>query len=231
MSYKTNNSIRYLLYGVNLLFMLTGIVITSVGLTQKIRYKNYLELIEDQYVFVPNYLIAIGICIFLISIIGWCGAVHENSFLTLMFSTFLLLVFFLEVSAGFGGYLLRTTTRPTLLRSFNLPDNMYNMTWHRLQREFRCCGIVGPSDWTNVTGGGDFIELPPSCCKVPGKICTLYSKDIHENGCFQPFLEFIEDNSSTIEYVGFVLSALQIIGIVFACHLSSEFRKGYQTIF
>lgn len=237
------SSIRYLLYGINLLFVITGVVLISQGIAIKLYYKNYTELIQEQYIYVPNALIFIGVAIFLIAGLGWCGALNESSFITLMFSTFLLMIFFLEIAVGISGYILKTTTHQALA-NLNVGDSFNNTklrtAWINLQQDFNCCGVQSPEEWM-LASPEDELNLPDSCCtstetfgvhvtRRHPEVCNLTSPWLHSGGCYKPLERFMQENSFNVEALGFALALFQLVGLAVSCHLAGEFRKGYQHI-
>lgn len=57
---------------------ITGIIILSIGATIQGVYHGYKEFLAQNFVTVPDLLIAIGIIIFIIAFFGCCGAIKEN---------------------------------------------------------------------------------------------------------------------------------------------------------
>jgi len=106
--------VKYLLFIFNLLFVVSGVIILSVGISIKAYYSDYELFLDDQYFSTPNLLIAIGSIIFIIAFFGCCGAVKENFCMTITFSTLLILIFVLEFAAGVSGYVLRNQTNEFL---------------------------------------------------------------------------------------------------------------------
>ncbi|KAG7304451.1 hypothetical protein JYU34_011395 [Plutella xylostella] len=57
---------------------------------------------------------------------------------------------------------LRPQLRVRLARDYD-SDAEFAEAWDRLQREQRCCGVTGPSDFAAFNRS----TLPPSCCRLP----------------------------------------------------------------
>ncbi|RZC35974.1 CD63 antigen [Asbolus verrucosus] len=77
---------RYVLIIFNFLFVLTGVVILSVGASVKAYYHEYVSFLNNKYIYASDLLIIIGVIIFLIAFFGCCGALKENACMTLTFN-------------------------------------------------------------------------------------------------------------------------------------------------
>jgi len=230
--------VKYLLFIFNLLFVVSGVIILSVGISIKAYYYEYELFLDDQYFSTPNLLIAIGSIIFIIAFFGCCGAVKENFCMTITFSTLLILIFVLEFAAGVSGYVLRNQTNEFLTEKLNESLHKYNTTvpdqytklWDDIQGEFHCCGVKDYKDWEGVTKG-----LPMSCCAqqigMVGNVeCNATTPTLYKIGCVEGFGQYIENNAVTIGSVGLGLAFVQFLGIIFACHLSKQIKRNYETV-
>lgn len=240
MSY-TNSTIRCFLCGVNILFLITGLLVLSLGLALKIIYYSYGQLVSLQYIYFPNILIALGTLIFILSYIGCHGIARENSILTLIYSSLLLLIFFLELGIGTSGFILKTRAEDLLIHSLTNTISDYeksadiSYSWDVIQEQFHCCGIYEANDW--VKDKINSIDLPASCCQNEtikfdkySTNCTLGSNYAHKSGCLNIFGDFIRTNSFAIQVTGFALAFFQIFCFCCSCYLFQEFQKGYAPI-
>ncbi|XP_025829987.1 CD63 antigen [Agrilus planipennis] len=238
----TTVCIKYILFVFNLLFVITGIILISVGVTVKAEYQDYESFLNDKYFSTPNLLIATGVIIFLIAFFGCCGAVKENYCMTQTFTFLLILIFILEFSAGISGYVLRNQTADFLTNRLTDSLSKYNATvyneitnlWDDMQGAFKCCGVNGPSDWQSnksSTGG----RIPMSCCgKVIGELgnatCDIESATIYNEGCASAFGSYIRDHALTLGGIGLGIGFMQFIGILFSCHLARQIKNNYGTM-
>lgn len=231
--------IKYLLFIFNLLFVVSGVIILSVGITIKAYYSDYELFLDDQYFSTPNLLIAIGSIIFVIAFFGCCGAVKENFCMTITFSTLLILIFVLEFAAGISGYVLRNQTADFLTEKLNESLHKYNPNkvdhitklWDDIQTQFHCCGVHNYTDWLNVTNN----QLPMSCCGpqhglLGNSSCNSNTITLYQKGCVEQFGNFVEENAVTIGSVGLGLAFVQFLGIIFSCHLSRQIKRNYETV-
>lgn len=65
-------------------FQLTGIVLCAHGMENLFFYRNYANLVQEQYVYISYFQIIVGLLICAIAIVGWYGAIAESSVVTLM---------------------------------------------------------------------------------------------------------------------------------------------------
>jgi len=228
------NFIKYLLFGFNFLFAITGIILLSVGLTVQGAYHGYSDVLDGGFYSVPTLLITIGSIIFCIAFFGCCGAIKENYCMTLTFSALLILVFILELSAGISGYVLRNQTYRLVEESLNKTMHEYaNKTeiskiWDEIQIHFECCGVKAPNDWMNV----EHVQgIPMSCCKrdwgsVGNSTCSLETKDrLFTTGCLTEFGNFVRANAVSLGAAGIILAFIQLVGIFFSCFIAKQIRE------
>ncbi|XP_066247970.1 CD63 antigen-like [Euwallacea similis] len=238
------NYSRYLLIIFNFFFVLTGIIIISVGFSAKAYFNEFDHLLDDKYFYVSDLLIAVGAVIFIIAFFGCCGAAKENACLTNTFSTLLIIIFVLEALVGIGGVILRNKTEEFLENSLKLTMQEYNkndseitLTWDTIQSQMHCCGITNYTDWFNInsTNASSNAFLPISCCKIPfGTMntftCNSNTTDLYKEGCLFAFGDYIRHNISKIEISGLTLAVIQLLGIILSCYLSKQIRSDYETV-
>ncbi|CAD6240763.1 GSCOCG00008896001-RA-CDS [Cotesia congregata] len=194
--------IKYLLFIFNFLFVISGIILLSVGATIRTVYSNYNHFLDDKFFSVPSLLIVIGSIIFFIAFFGCCGAVRENYCMIVTFCALMVLVFILELSGGISGYVLRNNAAQMI--EAKMKDNMekyknneteIKMIWDDMQTNFECCGAKGPDDWLEHNG-----SLPISCCPIPpGQMaqfnCNNQTKDVYRTGCVNKFGSYVKDHA------------------------------------
>lgn len=225
----------------NLLFVITGIVVLSIGLVVYGLYHGYEHFLDNKFFSVPSLLIAVGTIIFFIAFFACCGAMRENRCMIITFATLLILVFILELSAGIAGYVLRgqaadliETKMRTSMEQYNKSEEIKTV-WDTLQIDFDCCGTNNSSDWKGILRGD---ELPPSCCRHfaententnVARECTLTSKDARVRGCFPQFLIFAKTHAVELGGAGIGVAFVQAIGIWLAIHLARSLSR-YETV-
>ncbi|ALC39012.1 Tsp29Fa [Drosophila busckii] len=231
------NAVKYTLFGFNLIFLITGIILIAVGAGVGAVYTGYEIFLASKFMSIPTFLIVIGAFIVVITFFGCWGALKENYCLILSFSVMLFIIFILELSAGISGYVLRNDAYNLIEKSLN--QSMYNYNsktpnpttqlWDEVQRDFNCCGNTNYTDWKVVFNNFD---LPLSCCKIPyGTVGTfscsasMYSLDRNENvGCLLGFSDYIATHAVSLGAAGVVIAVLQFFGVIFACYIAREIK-------
>ncbi|CAO1316999.1 unnamed protein product [Diamesa serratosioi] len=229
--------VKYTLFFLNFIFVITGIVILSVGLTVQGIYHGYSDFLDQQFFTLPTFLVVIGSLVFLIAFFGCFGAIKENYCMVLTFSILLLIVFILELSAGVTGYILRgstyqlltSTIQPTMQNYGNLEIHKNNTqitkAWDNVQETFACCGLSSYKDWDKVVGG-----VPISCCDIPHGVldnftCNGDASTLHERGCIVAFGDFIKAHAMSLALAGTVIAIIQLFGLLFSCFIARQIKK------
>ncbi|XP_033231067.1 CD63 antigen-like [Belonocnema kinseyi] len=234
----SSQCIKYLMFIFNLLFVITGIILISIGSVIHGVYHSHQDFLDNKFFSVPNLLIAVGVIIFFIAFFGCCGAVRENYCMVVTFATLMVLVFILELSAGIAGYGLRSSASQVITGKMKENMNSYNSSketaaiWDKLQQNFECCGINSSTDWNvplNSTG------LPISCCEViPGQIsestCNSQSPNVFKKGCLPVLGDLISAHALQLGGVGIGIAFVQALGIWFSIFLARSIKNSYYTV-
>ncbi|GAB0095442.1 Tetraspanin [Sergentomyia squamirostris] len=239
-----DNVIKYLLFIFNFLFVITGIILLSIGLAVQGVFFGYEYMLVDRFFAIPAFLIAIGVIIFIIAFFGCYGAIRENYCMVLTFSILLVLVFILELAAGISGYVLRNETMDlisdSLYRSMggfvsdaqtpNRNDTLpTTRLWDSIQMNYECCGVYNSTDWLNVPANNESKAFPMSCCSVPvgtmgSFACTQQLADPRP-GCLEEFGSFIQAHAVSLGAAGIAICVIQFVGIFFACYLARQIKN------
>ncbi|KZC11627.1 PREDICTED: CD63 antigen-like [Dufourea novaeangliae] len=228
--------VKYLMFVFNLLFVITGVILLSIGLVIHGVYHSYQHFLDNKFLSVPSLLIAIGAIIFFIAFFGCCGAVRENYCMIITFTSLLVIVFILELSGGISGYVLRARASTIIQDKMIDTMKMYRnsteiaLVWDKLQREFDCCGTVNATDWNDSLNA-----MPVSCCdNQVGAIgttnCTLSSSTLHHEGCYHKFLSFIGSHALQLGGVGIGIAIVQAVGIWFSIYLARSIKNSYESV-
>ncbi|XP_043603809.1 CD63 antigen-like isoform X2 [Bombus pyrosoma] len=236
--YNVVRCVKYLMFIFNLLFVITGIILLSIGIGIHGVYRSYQHFLDNKFLSVPSLLIAIGAIIFFIAFFGCCGAVRESYCMIVTFTSLLVVVFILEFSGGISGYVLRA--RASLIIQNKMQDSMQMYknssevltVWDNLQRDFDCCGTINASDWVTI-GHMDKTDIPASCCineaGVEPKNCSLTSAVVHQ-GCYNKFLSFVKSHAMQLGGVGLGIAFVQAMGICFSVFLARSIRNSYESV-
>ncbi|KAG6802585.1 hypothetical protein HZU73_01420 [Apis mellifera caucasica] len=212
--------VKYLMFIFNLFFVITGIILLSIGIVIHGVYHNYQHFLDNKFLSVPSLLIAIGAIIFFIAFFGCCGAVRENYCMIITFTSLLIIVFILELSGGISGYVLRARASSIIQNKMKDTMKMYTdnkeiaYVWDKLQQDFNCCGTKNASDWMNTISA-----LPLSCCNIEmgavGSVnCTLGSPTLHSQGCYSEFVSFVNSHALQLGGVAIGIAFVQLTGVM-----------------
>lgn len=238
----SSKCVKYLMFIFNLLFVITGIILLSIGATIHAVYYKYNHFLDNKFLSVPSLLIAVGVIIFFIAFFGCCGAVRENYCMLITFTTLLVCIFVLELSAGISGYALRSQAGDIIKEKMidTIPKYKKNEEiarfWDLLQNDFKCCGVDNSTDWSGVFKTGD---LPQSCCQLETNkfipvmdttVCNTTSLNIHPRGCLDEFQYSIKSHAIQLGGVGLGIAFIQGVGIWFSIYLARSIRNSYETV-
>lgn len=231
----SSQCIKYLMFVFNLLFVITGVILLSIGSVIHSVYYNYHHFLDDRFFSVPSLLIAVGSIIFFIAFFGCCGAARENYCMIITFATLMVLVFILELSAGISGYVLRSSASENIkekmqetMKNFNKSIDITEV-WNKLQTDFECCGTTGPSEWTEVLGND---TLPATCCSSPssGSSCRVNSTNVYTVGCLPAVETFVKAHAVQLGGAGLGIAFVQAMGIWFSVFLAKSIKRSYENM-
>ncbi|XP_073944355.1 CD63 antigen-like [Choristoneura fumiferana] len=221
---KIYTSVKYSLITVNFLFLITGIIILSVGSSVQSAYNGYHTFLSDRFFSLPAFCIATGVIIFLIAFFGFYGAYSENYYLIMTFAGAMVLMFVFQLSACIAGYALKgqavALVQTQLQNTMDLygPDKNYDVTvlWDEVQEDFTCCGVLNASDWLQHLNTHEDSRLPMSCCShvfgtVGQAICNTTVS--HNTGCAIAFGSWVQSHVATIGAAGVFLVLAQALAV------------------
>lgn len=224
--------VKMLVFVFNFIFFAIGCALLGIGVYLNVKYKDYVNVSDFNFISVANVAIAAGVLIALIAFLGCCGAVQENKCMLLTFAIFLILIFILEIGAGIAAYVMRGKVEDKLKEQLNkrIPDEYYKEKGVRIavdlvQNNFHCCGVEnGPANY-------DPKDVPESCCKDEVKSCTsakltITNKDNYVGiGCYTKVKNWIKKNLQLVGICGIVFAVVQIMGIMFSLCLYRAVSK------
>ncbi|KAI9561682.1 tetraspanin-5 isoform X2 [Daphnia magna] len=175
--------LKYLIFGFNVIFWLTGLGIMAVGIwawTEKDTFSN-LQRLTNVALDPAFILIVAGAVTFIIGFTGCVGALRENTVLLSAYAIFLAILLLLEMTAGILGFIFKDWIKQQATGGFQAfivhyrddPDQQNLIDWIQ-EGWLQCCGIEGPKDWDrNIyfncssaeVGSREACGVPFSCCK------------------------------------------------------------------
>ncbi|XP_011636298.1 CD63 antigen [Pogonomyrmex barbatus] len=226
--------IKYLLCAVNSLFVLTGVMIISVGTTIYAVYENFSHFLDPSYFSPATLLIVVGILIFIIAFMGCCGALRESTCMVLVFAVLLSFVLLLELAAAIAAYALQDSIKDLLAEKINLTMHQYEKNEEAkfaidfMQSRLRCCGYNSYMDWNHVPFNNTHMDVPDSCYayltdEIPELSERCYGK--YQEGCISRLSIIIHRSVLYIGTGAVAIALIQLTGIMFACMLGRAIRR------
>ncbi|XP_015604402.1 CD63 antigen [Cephus cinctus] len=228
--------IKYLLCAVNSLFVITGVMIISVGTTIYAIYEDFSHFLDPSYFSPATVLIVVGAMIFVIAFLGCCGAIKESTCMILVFAVSLSLVLVMEFAAAISAYALQGGIKSLLAEHINATMYDYEQNSEAkvavdfMQSRLRCCGFDSYLDWKNVlsdeTNGQG---VPDSCCAwntVVNEFNNITEcAGIYEEGCIGRLSIIVHRSALYLGTGAIAIALIQMTGIMFACMLGKAVRR------
>jgi len=221
---------------INLMFLLTSVLLITVGTTIQTIYGDFSQFLDSHFLSIPTLLAAVGFVMLVVATFGVIGAFKESTMLTNIYACLLSLVFVLEISAAIAGFVLQSQVREMLIRTMNQSMSAYTtydtatVAVDFMQRSLECCGVDGPTDWEGILPALENNETSPVL--VPESCCGDYNDDM-ESKCGEYFLDgcldrmhFIIGQSAMMIATGATTVAfVQILGVMCAFMLAKTIRR------
>jgi CD63 antigen len=216
----------------NILFTLAGCILIGFGAWSQLGARDYLNFLGENYVNTPIFIIIVGGVIFVVAFFGCCGAWKENKCMIYTYAVFLVLILIAQIGAGIAAYMLKGDLDTEVNK--NMIDGMDNYgkegyngvtdTWDIVQKNLKCCGVEGKSDWFkhNITTADGF--TPDSCCEGGQKEDCGEKEEAqkYSQGCYQLFREQFVDNIAIIGGVALGVAGVEFLVVLIACCLGKR---------
>jgi len=221
------------LAGLSLIFwgVAGGLIFIGAWIFSEVQHVD--EIAEAKYTLLPAAIImACGIFLFILGIIGCVGAFKEQKCLLALFFSILLMIFVGQITAAALGYVYReqvdNNVKKGIMKGLDeyLNNSVIATQVDFMQSHLMCCGNDSYADWANTTWykaqKNNTVLYPSSCCKdekcdytaKPGNNTQLYHK-----GCYHGFKEQFLSHLGIILGVGVAFALVQILGMVCSCVL------------
>lgn len=226
--------IKYLLFGFNLLFAISGIGIIVAGALVLSDVGEFRHFMEGRVLAPPVVLIVAGCVVFLVASLGCYGAIRESYTMLMAFAVCLLVIFIIELAVGIAAAVYKNEVhkglRTLMKKSLDNYENNESdrIAWDDLQKKLKCCGVDRSTDWE--------VKRPPSCCHAvkegdipPGeKHCRdakVGDPYLYDTGCFDRIEMKSEEASKVLIGVGIGIAFIELIGIILACWMASAIKN------
>lgn len=256
MPYDCGTSVaKYLLCLFNFVFFVAGAVVLGVGIwiaSDRHSFIAFTRLIENEEIRAQfqqftqptvieqaaYILIAAGAFMFIVSFLGYCGALRESRCLLTCYGVFLIIILLMEITAGSLAAAYKNEaereTRGFLKSSINKyyaakEKDAVTVMWDYIMASMKCCGVDSYEDFRESkkwTEGNK--TVPEACCVLEGNIAKFEPKfkncphkpsdtnSYWQKGCYTAFVELIVENINIVIGIGIGLGLVQLLGIIFA---------------
>jgi len=190
-------------------------------------------------------LIALGAFIFIISFLGYCGAIKESRVLLTAYGIFLVIIFALQVTLILLSTMYKSHAdqhskgflKSTLAKYYTIGDNKdaVTLSWDLIMAQMSCCGVDGYQDFRTAklfvqrsSAEGLGRQVPESCCILSGDHLSLQPEDpscigspteinsYMSTGCYNKFSSMVNVNIDMVIGVVVVVAAIQLLAIIFS---------------
>lgn len=185
---EVNICVKYILFALNILFWLLGLVMVIVGAYAR-AMKTYAEIGSALPWFMDpaNLFILVGIVIFTLAFLGCLGALRENTILLKIFECVIDFLLLAEIALALYVYFDRARVQKNVekLLQKTIPkyrdDEDFQSVMDWTQETMKCCGVTNYEDWEgniyfNCTATS---EANPERCGVPYSCCINFEKDLN----------------------------------------------------
>ncbi|XP_049419119.1 CD63 antigen-like isoform X2 [Epinephelus fuscoguttatus] len=201
----------------NMLFLASGVALIVIGVQQHSTYKHMGEFAGSSLSKISIVLIAVGITIALVSILGHLGAFFNSS--SMVSCTLLLKV---KNAIDYDSKARRVINEYS-------PEKRH--TIDKIQEKFKCCGADGPDDWSNSVGWENHDAVPDSCCVLKSPGCGQDKDKVRTKGCIRAIKLFLLKNLLWVGAVCITLGVGEVFGVIVGvCLCLNIKRKNYETM-
>ncbi|XP_050598359.1 tetraspanin-1 isoform X2 [Bombus affinis] len=243
---------KYFLCFFNFVFFVAGGAALAVGvwlfvdsnsftdLVGKLDQSDILNKTDTDVIRIISYiLILAGALTFLISFLGYCGAMFESRCLLCVYGVLILLVLILEsvvVGLAFGlkgdaEQSTRDFLKSTIKYYASSIDKTetITVTWDGIMTQLHCCGVDNHLDFRESTNWTSTDKiLPEACCikennilKDPScPVSPTSNNSYYKQGCYGAIMRTIEENAAIVIGVAAGLAFVEILVIILALHLA-----------
>ncbi|KAJ3641157.1 hypothetical protein Zmor_027674 [Zophobas morio] len=253
---------KYILCFFNFVIFLAGSAVLAVGIWLAVDKNSFIGLSK----IVPNdnvqqftqpavieqgsyILIGVGAFMFVVSFLGYCGALRESQCLLTTYGICLLIIIVVEITVGCltvaykpkAEEETRKVLKSTIEKYYSTPENKDAVTlmWDHLQASLKCCGVNNYTDYESSTKWKDSGKvIPESCCVLEGDPLKFQPKSpecvtkpsevnsYYKKGCFNAVIHWLMTHIDIVIGIGVGLGLLELIGIFLAFCLSKALN-GY----
>lgn len=240
---------KYLLCLFNFAFFILGSIVLGVGIwlaADKSSFIALLKMVENEHIEqftqpavieqMAYVLIACGVLMFLLSFLGYCGAIRESPCMLTTYGILMIVIVIAQITVGglAAGYKDRARDetknflQKTITRYYSTAEHTdaVSLMWNHMMAEMKCCGVVDYTDFNKSDNWnqqkGDRV-VPEACChqedrfgviKPRDESCPRSPTDSNSNyhkGCYDALIDWIIRNRNIIIIVAVGIGLVELL--------------------
>lgn len=214
----------------NVLFWGVAGLLIFIGAWIYSEYNHYEKIAESVLTLVPaTILMAMGVFLFLLGIVGCIGAFKEQKCLLGFYFTMLLLILVGMLAGAILAYIYRdrvdSSVQDGIQQGLDNYEQPHQGHWTDdmdfMQSHLQCCGLNNYTDWLNTTWHNTTkLPYPQSCCE--NETCHYNAKNdtgVYEHGCYQKLKNEFKSHLGIVAGVAVAWLIVQILGMIFSAAL------------
>ncbi|CAF1164642.1 unnamed protein product [Rotaria sordida] len=217
------------------LYFIAGLSLLITGSVAHRHAAQYAEITGNSIMSGAGFIIALGVFIIILSVLGFLGAFNNRLGLLQLFIGSLALIILLQFIAAIVGFTLRNKADATLKNKLYssltayTPENYEVVTeWDRLQRQWSCCGVDSSEDWIQRAR---LSKVPDSCClKIDCQPVTENGTVHFNQGCYESARNLFFRYSKALGGVSLFFFFVEIAGMVLAIMLLRDLKNNYGSV-
>lgn len=224
--------VKYMLFLFNLFFWLGGCGLLGVGVWLSVSQGSFATLSPSfPSLSAANLIIILGAVVMVTGFLGCLGAIKENKCLLLSFFIVLLIILLAELILLILFFVYTDKVRENARQDLKEGLVLYNLgnnaglrdAWNTIQREWRCCGVTKPDDWSSVMEDN---VVPDSCCQQLNLNCGRNaSNSFWTHGCYDKMEQWVDDNKHLLGTIAMCVLVIQLLGMAFSMTLYQQIHR------
>ncbi|XP_012729282.1 tetraspanin-9 [Fundulus heteroclitus] len=224
--------VKYMLFLFNLFFWLGGCGLLGVGVWLSVSQGSFATLSPSfPSLSAANLIITLGAVVMVTGFLGCLGAIKENKCLLLSFFIVLLIILLAELILLILFFVYTDKVRENARQDLKEGLVLYNTennaglrdAWTAIQREWKCCGVTRPDDWSRVMPEN---VVPDSCCQQVRPNCGRNaSNTFWTHGCYEKVEQWVDENKHLLGTIAMCVLVVQLLGMAFSMTLYQQIHR------
>jgi len=227
------NKILFLVFLV--LYLIAGLSLLITGSVAHRHASQFAEITGHSVMSGAGFIIALGVIIIILSVLGFVGAYKNRLGLLQIFIGSLFIIILLQLIAVIVGFTLRNKADAQLhdklinsLPAYAGQNSVVVTEWNRLQQRWSCCGVDNSTDWTRIAK----LPTPPKSCCVNNDCSSsiVNGTAYFTPGCYQAARSLFFRYSKALGGVSLFFFFIEIIGLILAIVLLRDLKNNYGSV-